>query len=252
MANFVTIPTPQGDMLAHLSLPYGEGRFPVVILLQEAFGVTDNLIDIAGRLAAQGYAAVAPELFHRGGDRIVGDYAHPETVAQHVMALSDDGILSDLTATLGWIDAQPQLDATRVATIGFCMGGRASFLAAVSLPVVAAVSFYGSGIVSSLDAWGLKSLLHRVPEMRCPMLFCFGLEDPTIPPADIETLRHTLNDNGRQPAVDYEIAAYEEANHGFFCDARESYHPAAAADAWFRTLRWLYSATAQVSAGAAR
>jgi carboxymethylenebutenolidase len=252
VSNFLTIPTPDGDMLAHVSLPYGEGPFPVVILLQEAFGVTDNLIDIAGRLAAQGYAAVAPELYHRQGERIVGDYAHPEAVGQYTVSLTDDGIVSDLTATLGWVDAQPAMDATRVATIGFCAGGRAAFLAAVSLPVVAAVSFYGSGIVSSLDAWGLKSLLDRVPELRCPVLFCFGLEDPTIPPADIEKLRSTLARHGKQPAVDYEIAAYEEANHGFFCDARESYHPAAAADAWFRTLRWLYSATSPAAAGASR
>jgi carboxymethylenebutenolidase len=239
MTGFTAIATPDGAMLAHVSTPAGDGPFPVVVLLQEAFGVTDNLVDIAGRLAREGFAAVAPELYHRRGDRIVGDYAHPELLGEYAVSLSDAGIVSDLRGVLDWIEQQPQLDARRVTAMGFCMGGRAAFLAAVSLPIVGAISFYGSGIVSPLTAWGLEPLLHRVDELRCPVLFCFGLLDPTIPPADIETLRTTLQQHGKE----HDIAAYEGANHGFFCDARASHHPAAAADAWQRSLAWLRRCT---------
>jgi carboxymethylenebutenolidase len=227
----------------------------VVVLLQEAFGVTENLVDIADRLAGEGFAAVAPELYHRRGDRIVCDYAHPERVGEHAVSLTDEGILSDLRAVLAWIAAQPRLDSERVSAMGFCLGGRAAFLAATSLPLVSAISFYGSGIVSPLDAWGLTSLLHRVDALRCPVLFCFGLTDPTIPPADIETLRRTLREHGRLDGGDFEIAAYEVAGHGFFCDARAAHHPAAAADAWWRSLRLLRRATTTAvgeSSGAGR
>ncbi|HZS14438.1 MAG TPA: dienelactone hydrolase family protein [Candidatus Dormibacteraeota bacterium] len=243
MPDFITVPTPDGDMLTHVALPSGDGPFPVVVLLQEAFGVTDNLVDIAGRLARDGFAAVAPELYHRSGGRIVGAYDDMGSITPHAVALTDGGIVSDLTAVIGWIGQQPMLDATRVTTMGFCLGGRAAFLAAVSLPIVASISFYGSGIVTTLDAWGLNSLLGRVAEMRCPVLFCFGLLDPTIPPEDIEKLRAALLAEGKREGADFEIAAYENANHGFFCDARESYQADAAADAWHRSLRWLRRAT---------
>ncbi|MGD0881759.1 MAG: dienelactone hydrolase family protein [Acidimicrobiales bacterium] len=224
--------TPDGPMPVFEALPDGAAR-GAVIVIQEAFGVNDHIEDVTRRFADAGYHAVAPHLFHRTGDGAYG-YDDFSVVLPHMMALTDTGLLSDVEATVdhlhgsGWTDRQ-------IGIVGFCMGGRVTFLAAGHLALGAAVGFYGGGIVNGRTE-EMPSLLPLVPSMRTPWLGLFGDADASIPVEDVERLRHELNSSAD---VDTAIVRYPDAEHGFHCDARPSYNEEAATDGWARTLEWL-------------
>jgi carboxymethylenebutenolidase len=230
----VQLETPDGTMATYEAVP-GPTERPkrgAVIVIQEAFGVNAHIEDVTRRCASAGYHAVAPHLFHRTGDPSFG-YDDFSLVLEHVGALDDDAIRSDLQATLGHLQAASwSLD--QIGVVGFCMGGRASFLAAGSFELGAAVGFYGAGIVTPRSE-RVGSLLHLIPTMRTPWLGLFGDEDQSIPVADVERLRSEL----AGAPVGTDVVRYPGAEHGFHCDARPSYAPTAAADGWRRTLDWL-------------
>ncbi len=212
--------------------PDGTARGAVVVI-QEAFGVNGHIEDVTRRFAEAGYHAVAPHLFHRTGSPAFG-YEDFAVVVPHVMALSDTDLLSDVEGAVthlhgaGWSDRQ-------IGVVGFCMGGRVTFLVAGSLPLGAAVGFYGGGIVKGRTET-MPSLLPLVTGMRTPWLGLFGDADPGIPVDEVEQLRDELTAGAH---VDTAIVRYPGAEHGFHCDARASYDEAAATDAWARTLGWL-------------
>jgi len=128
----------------------------------------------------------------------------------------------------GWADRQ-------IGIVGFCMGGRVTFLVAGHEALGAAVGFYGGGIVTGRTE-GMPALLDLVPDLRTPWLGLFGDADPSIPVEDVERVRDALNTGAD---VDTSIVRYPDAEHGFHCDARDAYHEASATDAWRRTLEWL-------------
>jgi carboxymethylenebutenolidase len=228
----LTIATPDGDMSLYEALPDGPARGAVVVV-QEAFGVNNHIEDVTGRFAAAGYHAVAPHLFHRSGSPAYG-YEDFSVVIPHMLALSDEGILADVGAVLdhlraaGWTDRQ-------IGTVGFCMGGRVTFLVAGHEALGAAVGFYGGGVVTGRTE-SMPALLDLVPAMRTPWLGLFGDADGSIPVEDVERLRDELN---AAADVDTAIVRYPGAEHGFHCDVRDSYDEAAATDGWRRTLAWL-------------
>ena len=203
------------------------------MVIQEAFGVNDHIQDVTRRFAAAGYQAVAPHLFHRTGAPAYG-YDDFTVVIPHVMPLTDDGLLADVRAALdhlraaGWDDRQ-------IGIVGFCMGGRVTFLVAAHEALGAGVGFYGGGIVTGRTE-GMPALLDLVPDLRTPWLGLFGDADPSIPVEDVERVREALNAGAD---VDTSIVRYPGAEHGFHCDVRDSYHGASATDAWRRTLEWL-------------
>ena len=202
-------------------------------MIQEAFGVNDHIEDVTRRLAAAGYHAVAPHLFHRTGAPSYG-YDDFSLVMPNMTALSDVGLLADVGAAVdhlhaaGWVDRQ-------IGTVGFCMGGRVTFLVAGHLALGAAVGFYGGGIVTGRSDT-MPSLLPLVPALRTPWLGLFGDADAGIPIEDVERLREEL---AAGADVDTAVVRYPGAEHGFHCDARASYDEAAATDGWARTLAWL-------------
>jgi carboxymethylenebutenolidase len=207
-----------------------------VIVIQEAFGVTDHIRDLADRFAAEGYLAVAPAIFHRTGSPEMdyeGDFAR---IAPHFAALDDDRILMDVDATLGHVLASG-VAADHTAIVGYCFGGRVTFLVATTRRLGAAVGYYGGGIVTGRGPT-YPSLIERVGQLATPWLGLFGDQDQSIPAEDVETLRARLASDA--PAgVDAEVVRYAEAGHGFFNDARpQHFHQASAADAWPRTLDW--------------
>ena len=228
----LTLNTPAGDMALFEAEPDGTPRGALVVI-QEAFGVNNHIQDVVGRCADAGYHAVAPHLFHRTGSPAYG-YDDVTVVIPHVMALTDEGLLSDMRAALdhlratGWTDRQ-------IGVIGFCLGGRVSFLVAGHEALGAAISFYGGGVVAGRTE-SMPALLDLVPGMRTPWLGLFGDADSTIPIEDVERLRHELNSTAD---VDTAVVRYPDAAHGFHCDARDSYDEAAATDGWRRTLEWL-------------
>jgi carboxymethylenebutenolidase len=218
-----------GSMGLYVAEPAGEAQAAIVVL-QEAFGVNDHIQDICRRFAAEGYLTVAPHLFHRSGDPVI-DYEDMQEVMGQIMALRADGMEADLDATFAHL-AGAGFEMGRIGVVGFCLGGSVSFLAAARRPVGAAVSFYGGGIAEG--RFGIPPLVELATQLECPWLGLFGDQDQTIRVDQVEALRVA---SSRAP-VPTEVVRYPEADHGFHCDARSSYHEASAKDAWQRTLEW--------------
>lgn len=203
-----------------------------VVVIQEAFGVNEHIGDVCRRLAAEGYVAVAPALFHRTGSPVL-DYGDFQKVMPHMKALSDEGILADVDAALAHL-AEMGFAAERTGIVGFCLGGRVAFLVATHRSLGAAVTFYGGGIVTGRSD-AMPSLVEAVDGMTTPWLGFFGDKDKSIPVDDVEALRGRLDAGA---SVAHEVVRYASAGHGFFCDRRDSYDAGAAEDAWPRTLAW--------------
>jgi carboxymethylenebutenolidase len=229
MAKTVTLLTADGEMGLFDVGPQGTPKGSVIVI-QEAFGVTDHIEDVCGRFAAVGYRAVAPHVFHRTGDPVL-EYSSIEKVMPHIQAISQEGLLTDLEATIGYLRAAGFED-TSVGVVGFCMGGSVTFLAASTYRLGAAVTFYGGGVAEG--RFGMPSLLEQAKDLKTPWLGLFGDLDQGIPVEQVELLRAAVAD----APVSAEIVRYAEAEHGFHCDARPSYHEASARDAWARTLDW--------------
>jgi carboxymethylenebutenolidase len=230
MATDVSLPVGAGTMGLYIAEPGGDAR-GAVILLQEAFGVNDHIRDLCNRFADAGYVAVAPHLFHRSGDPEFG-YDDPQEVMPYIMQLQADDIEADIDATLDHL-AGMGFEVSRVAAVGFCMGGSIAFVAGCFWPFGAAVSFYGGGIAQS--RFGFPPLFDLAPTLQSPWLGLFGDLDASIPTAEVEGFKNAV----ANASPETEIVRYAEANHGFHCDARDSYHEASAKDAWQRTLEFL-------------
>jgi carboxymethylenebutenolidase len=228
----VTLKVSDGTtMRAWVARPSAGAEHPGILVFQEAFGVNAHIRDIATRLASEGYLAIAPELFHRTGPGFEGRYDDFPSVVPHMRSLTDDGMEADQRAAHEWLRANGAADS-RISAVGYCLGGRAAFLAALTLPLACAISYYGGGIVQSANNPGL---LGRVRELQAPMLFFWGGRDKHITPDQIRAATDALRAAGKS-FVNVEIS---DADHGFFCDARASYNPAAAAQAWPLTLAFL-------------
>jgi carboxymethylenebutenolidase len=231
----VTVDTADGPMRIYEAKPPGEARGAIVVV-QEAFGVNSYIEDVTRRAAAAGYHTVAPELFHRSGPGSVVEYGNFEKVMEYFEDVSgDDAVLTDVDAALAHLRAAGHADR-RIGVVGFCFGGRVSFLVALRRALGAAVGFYGGGIVKGRFAQ-FPPLVSETPSLQTPWLGLFGDEDASIPVDDVEQLRETL----RGAKVDTEIVRYPDAGHGFHCDLRVDYRPDDAADAWRRALDWFVS-----------
>jgi len=227
---------PDGPMRLYEARPDGEpgpggGARGAVVVIQEAFGVNEHIEDVTRRFADAGYHAVAPELFHRAGGG-TAPYDDFSKVLPMFEGLDDDALLRDVGASLGHLHSVGWADG-QVGIVGFCMGGRVSMLASLRRPFGAGVGFYGGGIVTGRFPQ-FPPLIDEVPTLTVPWLGLFGDLDGGIPIDDVEQLRATLD----LLEVDTEIVRYPDADHGFHCDARGSYNPAAARDGWARTLDW--------------
>jgi len=203
-----------------------------VIVIQEAFGVNEHIRDVTRRFAAAGFRTVAPTMFHRagGGTAPYDDFSKVMPLFQGV---TDDGIVADVDATVGYL-RRAGFDEQHVGMVGFCFGGRVTFLVATRRKLGAAVGFYGGGIVTSRIPL-FTPLIGDTGKLATPWLGLFGDADAGIPIEDVERLRATLD---RETKVAHEIVRYPDAEHGFHCDVRASYNEAAAKDGWKRTLDW--------------
>ncbi len=201
-----------------------------VVVVQEAFGVNDHIVDVAGRFAAEGFLAVVPHVFHRSGDPVL-PYDDMSQIVPHFMALTADGILADVDAALTHL-ADAGIAPAQTGIVGFCMGGTVALAVATRRDVGAAVTFYGGGL--SAGRFGFDSLIEEAPRLRAPWLGLFGDLDESIPVDDVERLRAAAASSDQVT----EVVRYADAGHGFHCDQRESYHEPSARDAWSRTIAW--------------
>jgi len=215
-------------MPAYVARPETGSPHPGIIVLQEAFGVNAHIRSVTDRLAREGYVAIAPELFHRTGPGFEGNYDDFTAVLPHMQAVTAETAEADVRAAFGWLQSQRFTQPDDICSVGFCMGGRISFLANSALPLRAAVSFYGGGIPQFLD---------RAATLSGPMLLMWGDLDKHIPPEQ----RRQVIDALRQRGKTFANVEFSDADHGFFCDARASYQPQAARQAWVLMLEFLQS-----------
>ncbi len=203
-----------------------------LVVLQEGFGVSDHIKDIADRFTDAGFFAVAPHLYHREGSPDV-PYNDVEQARSLIGHLSLEGLRNDLDATTDFLSSLGYA-APSVGAVGFCMGGSVAFYAATRSTFGAGVSFYGGGITTG--RMGLPPLLELASELRHPWLGLFGDLDAGIPVDDVERLREATS----AAPIETEIVRYPNANHGFHCDARAAvYDEAAAHDAFDRAVAFL-------------
>ena len=227
------VPVEGGELPAYVAHPAGAGPFPVVLVVQEIFGVHEHIADVARRLAKLGYLAIAPELFFRRGDPRTAPDAE-SLRRDFVTPTGDAQVLADLDRTLAWADAHGGA-ADRVALIGFCWGGRIAWLYAAHQPrLKAAVAWYGrlNGDSTSLQP---RHPLQLAGELKAPVLGLYGGKDQGIPLTAVEALRTALTAAGSPSTIE----VYPEAPHAFFADYRPSYRAEAAADGWRRLQAWL-------------
>jgi carboxymethylenebutenolidase len=217
----VKVKAADGDMPAFLARPTGPGKYPAVIVVMEAFGLNNHIKDVASRIAAEGYVALAPDMYYREPNAVVGYDQLPEAI-RLMTSLRDDTIVADMAATVTYLQSQDFVRSDRIGVTGFCMGGRISFLTACKISgIKAAAPFYGGGI---------GGLLEQAPKITCPLLLFFGDQDPFIPNEEVTTIKSTLAKLNKTA----EVVVYPGAPHGFFCNERDSYRPDAAKDAWER------------------
>jgi carboxymethylenebutenolidase len=227
------VQTPDGAMPVYEAKP-NEPVEAAVIVIQEAFGVNEHIEDVTRRFAEAGYHAVAPHIFHRSGGG-TAPYDDFSKVMPLFKGLTDEGTLDDVDATLAAL-RERGFDDSHIGIVGFCWGGRATFLVALRRAIGAAVGFYGGGIVTGRFPQ-FPTLVGDAATLATPWLGLFGDLDESIPVDDVEQLRKALTD----ATVDTDIVRYDNAGHGFHCDQREGYVPDAASDAWERTLAWFAS-----------
>jgi carboxymethylenebutenolidase len=217
-----------GDIPAYRAQPAAGGPFPIVLVVQEIFGVHPHIQDICRRLAALGYLAIAPELYARKGDvSTITD--HDEIRARVVSKVPDTQVMSDLDGAVAWAEGNGAGDARRLAITGFCWGGRTTWLyAAHSTRLKAAAAWYGRLDQAPTELQPLNPLM-VAHELKCPVLGLYGGKDASIPVTLVDRMRA---ESGQ------EVIVYPEAGHGFFADYRPSYNPSAAQDAWSRMLEF--------------
>jgi carboxymethylenebutenolidase len=237
---YVTLTVSDGStMRAWVARPEASNAQPGLLLFQEAFGVNAHIRELTERFAGEGYLAIAPELFHRTAPGFEGRYDDLPATRGHMRALDDVKIEADQRAAHAWLLANG-VRQRQVAAVGFCMGGRAAFLATLVLPVACGVSFYGGGIAPSANNPGL---LGRAGELQAPVLCFWGGLDKHITVDQVRLVTDTLRRAERQ-FVNVEIS---DADHGFFCDARSSYNANAAAEAWPLAMAFLRTQLAVAS-----
>jgi carboxymethylenebutenolidase len=226
----IEVSTADGPMAIFEATPEGEPR-GAVIVIQEAFGVNDHIEDVACRLAAEGYHAVAPALFHRAGGG-VAPYDDFTKVMPLFDGVNDDAVLVDVDATIEHLHDAGFADS-RIGIVGFCFGGRVTFLAAARRALGAGVGFYGGGITEA-NVLSPTALIEEAGQVKTPWLGLFGDLDEMIPVDGVEKLRTELE----AASVPTDVVRYADAGHGFHCDARDSYHADSAQDGWQRALAW--------------
>jgi len=221
-----------GTMGGFVARPDDREARPAVLVFMEIFGINAHIRDVAERLAREGYVALAPDYFHRTGPGV--EYAYDEEGMGRGMALlaalEADEMISDVNAAIAWLESRSDVQSERIGAIGFCIGGHMAYLSACETSVCSVASFYGGGIAAPEGPGGAPSTIGRTSKIKGRILCLFGERDGYIPSDQVEAIAAALKDAG----VDHETVVYPGADHGFFCDRRESYQTAAATDAWDR------------------
>ncbi|NCN70372.1 MAG: dienelactone hydrolase family protein [Rhodoferax sp.] len=219
--------------------PEGKSNLPVILVIQEIFGVHEYIADTCRRFAKAGYLAIAPELYARQGDP--AKYTEMAKLMTEVVSkVPDAQVMKDLDGAVAWAGAHGG-NLKKVGITGFCWGGRITWLyAEQSQHIKAAVAWYGRlvGVASALTP---KHPLELAAELKAPVLGLYGGEDRGIPLPTINQMKEALamaGAKGNAAAKASEFVVYRDAPHAFHADYRPSYRKEAAADGFARALAW--------------
>jgi len=232
VAGEIKIPAAGGELPGYRAMPDKGGPFPVVLVVQEIFGVHEHIRDICRRFAKLGYLAVAPELYARQGD--VSKLAEIKDISPIVAKVPDAQVMSDLDAATAWAQKSGKGNTAKLGITGFCWGGRIVWLYAAHNPKLkAGVAWYGR-LVGQPNELQPKNPIDLVAELKAPVLGLYGGDDQGIPLDTVERMRQALK-AANNPS---EIVVYPNTPHGFHADYRPSYRPEQAKDGWKRLQDW--------------
>ena len=211
---YINFPANGGDANGYLARPAEGGPFPGVVVIQEWWGLNPNICDIANRIAAEGYVALAPDLYH---GQIT---AEPDEAQKIMMGLEEPSALVDMNGAVAALQARDDVRSDSIGVTGFCLGGGMSLLLAMHNPAVrAAAPFYG------IPGEGMAA----AAQIQGAVTGFFAGKDNWVNTDAVASIRSALEDNN----VRHQLHTYEDAEHGFFNDTNPGvYHPEAAADAW--------------------
>lgn len=234
-AGLVRIPVEGGSIPAYRAMPENATGAPVVLVIQEIFGVHEYIQDVCRRFAREGYIAIAPEMFVRQGDPT--RYTEiPRLFSEVVNKVPDAQVMADLDAAVAWA-GQNGGNVNRLGITGFCWGGRITWLYAAHNPrLKAGVAWYGR-LVGEADDLRPKHPVDVVKDINAPVLALYGEKDTGIPLDTVEKMKAALA-KGSDAAKASEFVLYPEAPHAFHADYRPSYREEAARDGWQRALAW--------------
>jgi carboxymethylenebutenolidase len=229
LAETITITAGNGDEIqAYSARALDEAPRGGVVVIHHLPGYDDGTKEIARRFAYHGYNAIVPNLYWRQAPGASPDDAAATARAQG--GIPDEQLVADVTGSVNYLKGLGNSNG-KVATIGYCSGGRQSFLAAVSLNLDAAVDCYGAFVTGTVpEGMPLKvtPLVDKTPQLSCPLLGLFGADDKYPSPEDVAELEEALKAAGKT----YEFHVYPDAGHAFFSVNRPAYRPEAANDGW--------------------
>ena len=213
--------------------PSGAGKYPILLVIPEIFGMHEHIRDVTRRFAKEGYLSVTFEPYAReGGVLHLPDVAAVRKVADPV---PDERVMKDLDAVLSYARQHTAAKADRIGVTGFCRGGMYTLLyAARNRDLKAAVPWYGQLRPEKKPGVRTEGPLDMAARINCPVLGLYGAEDAGIPVADVREMETKLREAGKTA----EFVLFPGAPHAFFADYRPSYRPYAAKDAWRRCLNW--------------
>jgi carboxymethylenebutenolidase len=233
VAGEMDVPVSDGHLPGYFARPQGAGPFPIVLVVEELFGVHEYIKDTCRRLAKLGYLAATAELYARIGD--LSKMTQMSDIMAVINKAPDATVMTDLDAVAAWAAAN-EGDPNRLGITGFCRGGRAVWLYAAHNPhLKAAVAWYGpiGGARTDIQP---HTVMDIAGDIKCPLLGLYGAKDPGIPPADVEAAAA----KARAAGIPVEIVEYPDAAHAFHADYRPSYVRDAAMDGWDRMQAWFH------------
>ena len=220
MGEMVQFPNNGGSTDGYLAVP-DSGSGPGIVVIQEWWGLVDHIKEVCDRFAAEGFVALAPDLYHGKTTK------SPDEAGKLMMAMRIDEAEKDLRAAADYLSIQDSTTSKKVGVVGFCMGGALALYTVTRNPKIGAcVVFYG----------GHPNVKPDLPNLHAPMLGLYAERDGFVTPDSVRELERKLNDLGKQ----VEVKIYPDADHAFFNDSRpEVYNADAAADSWQRTIEFL-------------
>lgn len=231
-AGEIRIKTKNGEIPGYMAMPKSGMNLPVVLVVQEIFGVHEHIKDICRRFGKKGYLAIAPDLYVRQGD--VSQLKEFPEILKIVSKVPDEQVMSDLDSTVAWAKESGKADTAKLAITGFCWGGRVVWLYSAHNPgLKAGVAWYGR-LLGQPDPLHPKNPIDLVKDLKAPVLGLYGGADNGIPNDTVEKMKIALKEAGKPG----EIVLYPDTPHGFHADYRPTYRKDQAEDGWKRLLKW--------------